>query len=162
MRSCWLELCRRLVLLRQVRSAGLVWLFLRIFTFAAAVPVLIRLRLPSLDQWLERSILAARENNSPASIVQCVESVLAVGAPLVRRKCLTRGLTLYYFLRRAGEDVTLCLGARFRDGQFLKGIGHCWLEKQGQPFLERTDPYSYSRPIYRLPAQRPPANEESA
>ena len=59
------------------------------------------------------------------------------GHPLVRPGCLTRGVTLYYALRRAGDDVSLCFGVGEDGGQTA---GHCWLDKAGRPLLERVDP----------------------
>jgi hypothetical protein len=61
----------------------------------------------------------------------------------VRRGCLTRGLTRYYFLRRAGMDIALCFGMGRRNGEFM---GHCWLVKDNEPFLEAEDP----RPLYTV------------
>jgi hypothetical protein len=72
-----------------------------------------------------------------------VLAALRVGRPLVRRGCLTRGITLYYFLRRAGADVRLCFGLGAVDGG--DGFdGHCWLVLAGEPYLEPRDP----RPLY--------------
>ena len=159
MKNWWRRIHSRWTALREVRRCGLGWLFLRVASFAAAAPMFMRLKLPVLNRLLERRIASAAgtdgESNRPGEIVRCVESALQVGAPLVRPACLTRGLTLYYFLRRAGLDVTLCFGARSRNGQLTQEAGHCWLEKDGKPFLERGDPHQYSVPIYRLPATPP-------
>ena len=145
--------------LRQLRSPGLAWYFLRVACFAAAVPILMRLKLPVLHRLLERRIASAAgaggDSQGPGEIVRCVESALTVGAPLVRPGCLTRGLTLYYFLRRAGVDVTLRFGARRRNGELTEEAGHCWLEQGGEPFLESGNPHQYFVPIYSLPATRP-------
>ena len=145
--------------LRQLRRLGLACLFLRVVAFAAAVPLLMRLKLPVLHRLLERRIAAAanagRDLNRVGHILRCVQSALSLGAPLVRPGCLTRGLTLYYFLRRAGREVTLCFGARCQNGQLTEGAGHCWLEQGGRPFLERGNPRHYSVPIYSLPAKSP-------
>lgn len=149
--------------LRQLRSLGQGWYPVRVACFAAAVPILMRLKLPVLQRLLERRIASAAGSEGgsrgPGGILRCVESALALGTPLVRPGCLTRGLTLYYFLRRAGVDVTLRFGARWRNGEFTEEAGHCWLEKDGEPFLESGDPYQYSVPIYSLPAARPLAGE---
>lgn len=122
-----------------------------------AVPGLMRLRLPVLNSLMERRIASAMaaggDSNSPAEIVRCVESAIAVGSPFVRSGCLIRCLTLYYFLRRTGLAVTLCFGARLRNGQLTPEPGHCWLEKGGKPFLERGNPYDYSVTILTLPSQ---------
>ncbi len=159
MKTWWVRMHRKWMALRQLRSLGLGWFFLRVVFFAAAVPLLMRLKLPVLHSLLERRIAAAAkaggDANGVGEIVRCVESALAVGPPLVHPGCLTRGLTLYYFLRRAGLDVTLCFGARWRDGQLTEEAGHCWLEKGGVPFLESGNPRQYSVPIYRLPAPPP-------
>jgi hypothetical protein len=145
--------------LRQLRSPGRGWYFLRVACFAAAVPILMRLKLPALDRLIERRIASAAGAeggaHGPGEILRCVESALALGAPLVRPGCLTRGLTLYYFLRRAGVDVTLRFGARRRNGELVPEAGHCWLEKGGEPFLENGNPHLYSVPIYSLPPARP-------
>ena len=145
--------------LRQLHSPGLGWYFLRVACFAAAVPILMRLKLPVLHRLLERRIASAAgsegDSPGPGEILRCVESALTVGAPLVRPGCLTRGLTLYYFLRCAGVDVTLRFGARRRNGELMEEAGHCWLERGGEPFLENGNPYRYSVPIYSLPAARP-------
>ncbi|MGO9202505.1 MAG: lasso peptide biosynthesis B2 protein [Limisphaerales bacterium] len=158
MKIWWARIHRRWLALRQLRSpgSGSGWLFLRVLAFAAAVPVLMRLKLPVLNRLLERRIASAAgaggDANGPGQIVRCLDSALAVGAPLVRPGCLTRGLTLYYFLRRAGLDVMLCFGVRWKNGEL---IGHCWLEKGGEPFLEGGSLDRYAAPIYSLPATEP-------
>jgi Transglutaminase-like superfamily len=156
MRTLWTKLHRRWAAAQVVCSPGLLWLFLRVVGFSATVPLLMRIRLPALDRLLERRIASAAaaggDGNEPEEIVRCVESALTVGAPLIRRGCLTRGLTLYYFLRRAGLDVVLCFGARWRDKQKEQLTGHCWLERGGKPFLEGEGCDRYADPIYRLPA----------
>ena len=150
--------------LRQLHSDGLGWLFLRVVSFAAVVPFLMRLRLPLMNRLLERRIASAvaagGDSDQPEEIVRCVESALALGSPFVRSGCLTRGLTLYYFLRRTGLAVTLCFGARSKDGQLREAPGHCWVEKEGEPFLERGNPYEYSVPILSLPADLPKPAEK--
>ena len=159
MKSWLAKMRRKWVALRQLRSPGLGWYSLRVACFAAAVPVLMRLKLPVLHRLLERRIATAvraeSDSHGPGEILRCVESALAVGRPLVRPGCLTRGLTLYYFLRRAGVDVTLRFGARCRNGELMQAAGHCWLEQRGEPFLESGNPYRYCVPIYTLPATHP-------
>jgi hypothetical protein len=76
-------------------------------------------------------------------------AVLRWGRPLVRPGCLTRGLTLFVCLRRAGVPVTLSFGAGTIDGTFA---GHCWLTVDGQPYLEATDPLTAFAETYRIPA----------
>ena len=123
-------------------------LFLRVFLFAAAVPVLMRLKIARVAAILE----PGREPHPVdpeliTRILAYVETVIRRGGPLIRRGCLTHGLTRYYFLRRAGLDVSL----RFGMGRVAaaKGfIGHCWLVREGEPYLEREDPRSLYVEMY--------------
>ncbi len=135
----------RLALVREVRDHGDLLVFLHSACFALALPALLRLSLPRLQALLGPP--AARQRARPGDADRIVTSVLAmlrVGRPLIRRGCLTRGLTLYYFLSRAGVDVTLCFGIG-KVGEHGDGFdGHCWLVKDGEPYLEPRDP----RPLY--------------
>ena len=121
---------------------------LRVFAFAAVVPFLLRLKLPRLARILEPgSDPTAVGENRVKTIAGYVEIAIRCGKPFVRPGCLTRGLTRYYFLRRAGLDVALCFGM----GRLGKGfMGHCWLEKAGEPFLEAEDPRPRYREMYRI------------
>ena len=70
-----------------------------------------------------------------------------VGRPFVSSGCLTRGLTLYYFLRRLGIPVSLVFGAGQVGGRFA---AHCWLERDQEPYLEAVDPRNFFAPVYRF------------
>ncbi len=125
-----------------------VALFLRIFTFAAAVPYLLRLKLSRVAGLLELgadSFVTHEEHVK--KIAAYVELAIGRGRPIVRPGCLTRGLTRYYFLRRAGMNVTLCFGMGRIGGKF---IGHCWLMRDGEPFLEVEDPRLRYVEVYRI------------
>jgi hypothetical protein len=74
--------------------------------------------------------------------------VLSRGRALVPGGCTVRGLTLYYFLRRAGVAVNLCYGVALVQGRL---VGHCWLERAGEPFLERPRQLRFT-PAYTFPA----------
>jgi hypothetical protein len=128
-------------------------LFLRIFAFAAAVPYLLRLKLPRVAGLLELSgdsfATQANEENVK-KIAAYVELAIARGRPIVRPGCLTRGLTRYYFHRRAGMNVTLCFGMGRVDGKF---VGHCWLTRDGEPFLELEDPQPRYVEVYRISSE---------
>jgi hypothetical protein len=105
-----------------------------------------RLKLPRLRLLLEpRNPIAVAEPATVRQIATYVEYVLMAARPLVRPGCLTRGLTLYYFLRRAGLDVHLCFGIGKVDEEF---VGHCWLLKDGQPFMEARDPAPVFKEVY--------------
>lgn len=149
MKHLWSKVTRRMAVLRRLRCPGDLFLFLRILAFAAAVPALMRLKLPRLETLLAPKVFAAPPKPARVDqIVNYVDAAIEVGRPLVRPKCLTRGLTLYYFLRKAGLDVGLCFGVE-KSGEVLSG--HCWLSKGGEPFLESGDPRPQFTTVYYLP-----------
>jgi hypothetical protein len=88
---------------------------------------------------------------SPRDVAAVVDRVLQIGRPWLQPGCLVRGLTRYYFLRRAGTPVSLCFGIRMHASQTL---GHCWLELAGEPFLEVSDPRPVFTEMYRFPVER--------
>lgn len=140
---------------RRLRSPDDVLLALRIAAFALAVPLLTRLPLRQLDallRWGPRRRPAAPDEVQ--RVVALVGAVLRRGRPLVRGDCLPRGLTLYYFLRRAGLDVRLHFGVMADPGVDRAPIGHCWLVKGGEPFLENRDPRPLYVELYHLPWER--------
>jgi hypothetical protein len=120
----------------------------RILLFAAAVPLILRLRkLPDLPAWLEprdppsRSPSSAPSPDEIGALVRRVDTLIAAGRPFVRSGCMVRGLTLYRFLRRAGAEVSLRFGAGEMDGRFA---AHCWIVYRGEPLAEPRDP----RPLF--------------
>ena len=137
-----------------VRRSEIDFLLLfQVFLFAAAVPALLRLKLARLHRLLGR--IPAGRGADPArvqAILRCATIVLHRGQPIIRRGCLTRGVTLYYFLRRAGLDVDLCFGAGHLNGEFA---AHCWLERDGEPYQETADPREIFVEMYRLPGGAP-------
>jgi hypothetical protein len=132
----------------KLRSVSNAVLLLRVFAFAAAVPYLLRLKLPRVARALEsKRNPAVLQEGSVGKIVAFVEIAIRRGRPLVRPGCLTRGLTRYYFLRRAGMDVALCFGMGRVDNNF---VGHCWLVSGEKPFLEIEDPRPRYIEMYRI------------
>ena len=126
------------------------FLFLRIFAFAAAVPYLLRLKLPRVAGAIEPGQEpSAVDEDRVQKISAYVEKAIWHGKPLIRPGCLTRGLTRYFFFRRSGMDVALCFGMGRVDNQV---IGHCWLVKDGQPYLEPRDqdPRTRYAEMYRI------------
>ena len=109
-------------------------LFVRVFLFAASVPLLLRLKLAALETLVEpRHTPPAPSKGELDKIVICVDHALMVGRPLIRPGCLTRGVTRYYFLKRAGAEVSLCFRMAKVGDEF---VGHCWLTNRGEPFLK--------------------------
>jgi len=123
------------------RSISDVFLFLEILFFAAAAPFLLRLKLARVETLLQLKFPRSTGQDRIEQITEYVEIAIREGRPLVRPGCLTRGLTRYYFFRREGLDVSLCFGMGQVEEEF---VGHCWLLKDGVPFLETRDP----RPLY--------------
>lgn len=153
MRSWWLRQARRRRVLRQLRlrTPADALLFLRILAFAASVPFLVRLDLPRLQALLgQRQARSGVDVARLDKIVQYTDGAIRAGRPLVRSGCLVRGLTLYYFLSRAGLDLTLCFGVGSPENEFA---GHCWLVKDGEPFLEKVDPRPVFTAMYSIPGQ---------
>jgi hypothetical protein len=127
-------------------------LLVRLAAVAVAAPLMVRAGLPRLQRWLEPPSSSTRL--SPADTDQLsgqygkwVDSIITRGQPVVRPGCLTRGVSLYYALRREGMDVALCFGVGPQDGAIA---GHCWLEWQGHPLLERADPLSSFTEVVRV------------
>lgn len=139
----------RLAVVRLVRRPADAFLMVRVFGFAAIVPALMRLPLARVERLLEPRERPHHTDRARVDhLVAIILGVLQAGRPLVRRGCVTRGLTLYYFLRQEGLDVRLCFGVGDVSGEgdvFGDGFdGHCWLVTDGMPFLEARDP----RPLY--------------
>ena len=122
----------------------------RISAFAAIVPLLLRLPLPRLSALVSRPL---KQRATPQTEIERLNRLVAlaprVAHPLVRPGCLTRGMTLYWFLRRAGLDVELRFGLDPGDGRAAGG--HCWIALDGMPYLEKIDPRPLFPEIYRLP-----------
>jgi hypothetical protein len=129
------------------RSIPDVFLFFQVLFFAAAVPFLLRLKIARLQALLEPRIPSSADRDRVEQITEYVEMAIRKGRPLVRPGCLTRGVTRYYFFRRDGMDVSLCFGMGQVKEEF---VGHCWLVKDGVPFLERRDPRPLYEEMYRI------------
>src|SRR5436305_5541848 len=84
---------------------------LRVLLFAMAVPLLLRRHLARLAPLLEPATVPPPPPPGVVDVmVLRIDRLLLAGRPLVRSGCLTRGITLFYFLRRAGPDVSLRFG----------------------------------------------------
>jgi hypothetical protein len=120
---------------------------LHILAFAAIVPLLARLPLARLHRLLRPRSRRRARSGDPERVIRYVEQAMRV--PGIRHTCLIRGVTLYYCLTRAGEDVALCFGVGSVEG--VLGA-HCWLSRDGAPYLERSDrPFPFV-PMHVIPA----------
>jgi len=136
-----------------IRNARDGLYFARVLGFATMAPALMRLGPARLDRLLEagisgRPVLASDANH----VAACVDGAMRLGYPAVRPGCLTRGLTMYYFLRRAGLPVRLHFGMGVVAGSL---VGHCWIVHHGGPFLEHTDPSPIFRSVCAFPGTAP-------
>jgi hypothetical protein len=127
-RILWSSLCSSDGLLR-----------LRVITFAAVVPVIMRLPIDRVARWITPSGGAAFEPSSEdvSRLVAKIDGWLLRSRPLVRSGCIVRGVTLFRFLRGAGADVRLRFGIGLFEGSIA---AHCWIEHRGEPVAELRDP----------------------
>lgn len=138
----------RLRALGELRSPRELLLLIEVGTFAAAVPLLMRLPLPRVARLVTRPPRRRRPSDADVERLQRMIALAPrVARPLVKTGCLPRGLTLFWFLRRAGFDVEL----RFGLDPTGASDGHCWLTLEGTPFLEKVDPRPRFPETYRLP-----------
>jgi len=154
MRAFWYRFIRRCrSAAGAIRSSDRT-LLLQLILFASIVPLLMRLRPHSLNRILYRRLESTEVSSTVvAEVVRHFQLARAVAAPVVRNTCLTRGMTLCYFLRRAGLDVSLSFGMGRKGDQFT---GHCWLTKSGAPFLEQPDPRPLYAEFFSIPFDRLP------
>lgn len=139
----------RLALVRRLEKPHDYGLFLRILVFALVAPWLMRLPLAQVAKLLTPAPSRLHPPRRPvAQIIAYTDAILHSCRPLVQDRCLTRGLTLYYFLGRNGFAVELHFGVGYANGRFA---GHCWLVKEGKPFAEAGDPYVRFTPTYQFP-----------
>jgi hypothetical protein len=142
---------------RPARLAG-AFLPLRVVLFGLAAPLFLRRPPERLAAWLE-SAAAPEGMPSPAlsetartaaALVRRIDFWMRAAWPLVRRGCLPRGVTRFWFLRRAGVPVAL----RFGIGEIAgRPEGHCWLVLGGEPFAEPRDPRPVYTETWRIPRE---------
>jgi len=137
--------------LAAVRRPADALLLLRVSCVAALVPLAMRLPLPKSTA-LIRPRRPRRRRAAPPGyverVVAAVDTARIAGYPVVRQGCLTRAVTLYWFLARAGLPVEL----RFGIARTGEADGHAWLALDGAAFLEKTDPEPAFTVTYRVPA----------
>ncbi|RMD98761.1 MAG: lasso peptide biosynthesis B2 protein [Deltaproteobacteria bacterium] len=134
----WSKLKKRVAHFHRLQAENGLLLVLEIFGFAALLPLFLLFPLPSLLRHLEpRRKPRSVDPEKVARIERCVDAVIELGKPLIRSRCLTRTLTHFFFLSRAGLELEVCFGMGKRKGEL---VGHCWLMRGGAPYLEAEDP----------------------
>jgi hypothetical protein len=149
-RSSWLPGADRVRAFRRLDGPLDLLLILRILVYAVAVPAMTRAKLKSWERFAGGGSVARRPGAPRAEqkTVDYVNAVLIAFRPVVRPGCLVRGFTHYHFLRKAGVDVSLSFGVGKIGDSFT---GHCWLVKDGGPFLEPDRPDHVYVETFRLP-----------
>ena len=118
-------------MIRVLRDA---WLFSRMMTWRAVLPVLKRrVRIATLAKvmWCEPN--GRREETDPCRVVDFARRLY--WRPRARRTdiCLERSLLAYRYLSQAGSAPLLVIGIR-RPGSSV--IGHAWVVMDGEPLYE--------------------------
>lgn len=128
-----------------------------VLAFAAVAPLLLRghgLRRLPVRLEPRRRRAAPPSPEEVAALVQRLDALLIAGRPLVRSGCLTRGLTFYRFLRRAGAEVSLRFGVGPIRGEMA---AHCWIVYADEPLAEIRDPRPLFAETWRIgPAEAAP------
>lgn len=126
-------------------------LALRIGIFAVLTPWLFRWPLRKLEAWVEPAQAPREAKMQEADrIIRLTRRLCRAVRPFTSHPCQVRGLTLYYFLRRVGVDVSLVFGVAPKSSG---AEGHCWLVKDGEPYLETADPREHFIPMYAFNAR---------
>jgi hypothetical protein len=137
--------------LSEIRTPADALLVAQILVIAALIPLLMRLPLERVRDVLDpRGVLPRPDAIRERHVLALVSLVLDFGRPVLRPTCLTRGITRYYALRRAGVEVALAFGLGQATGDTVDG--HCWLVRDGAPFLETRDPRRLFTEMYRISA----------
>ncbi len=131
--------------LRRLHGARESLLLAGVLVMAPVVPALMRLPMPTVDRLLRRTRPRSPRRLSDERVAAVVEVAQQFAHPVVRRGCLTRGVSLFWLL---GGDLRLCFGIGGADDDFS---GHCWLERDGEPHLEKVDPRERFPPQFELP-----------
>ena len=127
------------------RRAG-AWLVLRAALAEIVTPLLMRLPARRITSLLAPLGPPAPEERAQ-EILDAVERAFRFHP--VERTCLTRGVPLCYLLRRSGFDVALAFGVGPEAGDWA---GHCWLVRDGRPYLERVDPAPHFAELLTIPS----------
>lgn len=140
----------RLAVLRRLRGPGEWLLLVEVLAVAPLVPLLMRLPLPRVGRLLVHRRPPVARRLAAERVVVVVEAAQRLAHPVVRRGCLTRGIVLFGLLHDRPGDVRLRFGLGGPDDEHF---GHCWLERDGVPFLEPLDgPAERFPPVLAFPA----------
>ena len=122
-------------------------LFMRMFSLVTLLPAMLKLlSIPRLMKLLTpRGTTNFRkpvDDKGRDRIVKYTDYLQGRNVWMFKSTCLRRSLVLYHFLRRAGVNVQICFGVRYKgelqqEGSSKELEGHAWLLYKGEIFLER-------------------------
>lgn len=125
-------------------------LLVRVYALTVAARVVTRLSPRALGRFLLASARLGRDpidESRVDTIRAAVDHVQLSDWPLVRKGCLSRGVALFWLLRRGGLDVSLAFGVGSPAGETA---AHCWLVHEDKPYLETTDPLATLMEVWRI------------
>ncbi|MDT3397424.1 lasso peptide biosynthesis B2 protein [Streptomyces sp. B1866] len=113
---------------------------------------LIASRIATRPERMDRAVRRAQRSARPSSPAQAERAVLAVCTATIRlggtAACLTRSLAALLYCRAHGHTPALIFGIRPGTAQV-----HAWLEADGHPVAEPSNPCLLYTPVTRYPSQ---------
>ena len=120
-----------------LHAPGEAALSTRLALWVVLVSVLARLMpLPRAHRIVSTRVRAARPGtpaDAAMQLARAIDRVLRLDILMFKRSCWRRALVLHRFLALRGIDSRVNFGVKTSGGELL---GHAWLERDGQPFLE--------------------------
>ena len=125
---------------KAVSKPGEAWLLLRMAWWVAVVSVMARCY--SLPRALR--IVAGNQNKTSRNgktedeLARAIDLLLSADVLMFKPICWKRAAVLHRYLSRNGIPTRIIFGVRNEAGGVFDG--HAWLEANGQPILEKTQP----------------------
>lgn len=127
-------------------------LFLRIASFIAALPFVLRMTPMSaiLKSCLKDAKCAPRKNEKEA-VIDITDFFFSWRLPVFRGSCLKRSLVLFKFLRRIGINVDINFGVNKNRAMNNLKHGHAWLTLDGKLFFPKEEFLEHYQFCYKFP-----------
>jgi Transglutaminase-like superfamily len=127
--------------MRMPRGRELCIVF-RSGVLATLVPIMVKaFPLPHV-LWMLEPKRKRRSSCDPLELARIAGAAVRLGPRLGVGECLLRSLVLYNLLRRSAYDPVLVIGGRLSEDRLQ---GHCWIEIDGKPIGEPSDPGHVAR-----------------
>jgi hypothetical protein len=125
-----------------LREPGAALLVLRMAAWVAALSLLVKLlplpRIMRVMTPLTRRAPAPHPASTQEKIARLLDRLLALDILMFTPTCWKRAPVLYRYLALNGIESRIVFGVRKGDEGLLDG--HAWLERGGEPLLEKTIP----------------------